>query len=298
VADNQFPQFSPTRAPNMTNVTTVVMSRNRRDDLMRTLPLHDPPVILVDNGSTDGTAEAVRVRHPDIDVVALDRNHGAAARNIGVQLATTPYVAFADDDSWWARGALRKAVEILEADAGIAVVNGKILLGTENRVDPVCDVMARSPLSSVQGRWPSLLGFVACASVVRRSAFLASGGFDEVVFFPGEEERVALDLATLGAAVVYADDVIVHHHPSASRDSDLRRRRVIARNRILTATMRRPWRVVAREIADSARSEPGMWHAVVDAVPRLPRAIAARKRLPAEVEDRLVALTATQSSTH
>jgi GT2 family glycosyltransferase len=287
-------RFSSRPAP---NATTVVMSRNRRDDLMRTLPLHDRPVILVDNGSTDGTVEAVRVRHPDIDVVALDRNRGAAARNIGVELATTPYVAFADDDSWWARGAVRRAVEVLEADASIAVVNGKILLGTDNRVDPVCDVMARSPLSSVQGRWPSLLGFVACASVVRRSAFLAAGGFDEVVFFPGEEERVALDLATLGAAVVYVEDVIVHHHPSTSRDSGLRRRRVIARNRILTAVMRRPWRVVAREIADAARSEPGMWHAVVDAVPRLPRAIAARQRVPADVEDRLVALAATRSST-
>jgi GT2 family glycosyltransferase len=304
--------FSPTRPPDRANdggpepttphattthATTVVISWNRRDDLMRTLPLHDPPVILVDNGSTDGTVEAVRRAHPDIDVVALDRNRGAAARNLGVERAQTAYVAFADDDSWWARGAVRRAVEILQTDPAIAVVNGKILLGTDNRVDPVSDVMARSPLASVQGRWPSLLGFVACASVVRRSAFLAAGGFDDVVFFPGEEERVALDLAALGAAVVYADDVIVHHHPSTSRESDLRRRRVIARNRILTATMRRPWRVVAREIAESARSEPGMWRAVADAVPRMPRAVAARRRLPAEVEDRLAALAATPSST-
>ena len=45
---------------------------------------------------------------------------------------------------------------------------------------------------------PSILGFLACAVVVRRSAFLDVGGFDDVVFFGGEEERVALDLAAAG----------------------------------------------------------------------------------------------------
>ena len=40
-------------------VTVVVMTRNRRDALLETLPRHDVPVVVVDNGSTDGSAEAL-----------------------------------------------------------------------------------------------------------------------------------------------------------------------------------------------------------------------------------------------
>src|SRR3954447_17132804 len=68
-----------------------------------------PPVVLVDNGSTDGTADAVRARCPSVDVVALPRNLGAVGRNVGVRRLTTPYVAFCDDDTWWDPGALRRA---------------------------------------------------------------------------------------------------------------------------------------------------------------------------------------------
>ena len=58
-----------------------------------------PPIVLVDNGSTDGTAEAVRARFPEVRVVALSENLGAVGRNIGVRELDTPYVAFCDDDT-------------------------------------------------------------------------------------------------------------------------------------------------------------------------------------------------------
>jgi hypothetical protein len=62
-------------------------------------------VIVIGNGSVDGTAAAVRERHPGVDLIELGANRGAAARNVGMARAGTPYVAFADDDSWWAPGA-------------------------------------------------------------------------------------------------------------------------------------------------------------------------------------------------
>lgn len=79
-------------------VTVVVMSRDRREELVATLGRHRAPVVLVDNGSTDGTAAAVRAAHPHVTVVEARRNLGAAARTLGARLAATPYVAFADDD--------------------------------------------------------------------------------------------------------------------------------------------------------------------------------------------------------
>src|SRR5690349_9950310 len=83
-------------------VTVVVATRNRREELLRSLGHHRAPVILVDNGSDDGSVAAVRERYPWVEVVDLGRNLGAVGRTIGVERATTPYVAFADDDSWWA----------------------------------------------------------------------------------------------------------------------------------------------------------------------------------------------------
>jgi len=79
------------------DVTVVVVTLNRRNELLRSLPRHEAPVVCVDNGSHDGAA-GVRRALPDVRVVERPRNRGAAARTIGVELASTPYVAFADDD--------------------------------------------------------------------------------------------------------------------------------------------------------------------------------------------------------
>ena len=103
------PVTAPVHAPPTS--TVVVASQNRREELLTTLPRHEAPVVLVDNASTDGTAEAVRAAHPEVTVIALDRNVGARARTVGVRRAGTPFVAFADDDSWWAPGDLARAVD-------------------------------------------------------------------------------------------------------------------------------------------------------------------------------------------
>ncbi|TWH32006.1 Glycosyltransferases involved in cell wall biogenesis [Isoptericola variabilis J7] len=88
-----------------TRVTVVVASRDRRDELVASLGRHRAPVVLVDNGSSDGTPQAVRDAHPHVDVVEAGRNLAAAGRTLGARRARTPFVAFADDDSWWAPAA-------------------------------------------------------------------------------------------------------------------------------------------------------------------------------------------------
>lgn len=266
------------------DVTVVVATRNRRQSLEQTLPRHEGQVILVDNGSTDGTPDFVRARFPDVRVVELGRNMGAPARNVGVRLAPTPYVAFADDDSWWAPGSLERAAAVFDAHPRLALLAGRVLVGSEERPDPFCAELARSPLGTAPDLpGPGILGFMACAAVVRRHAYLQAGGFDDVVFFLGEEERLAGDLAAAGWGLVYVDDVVAHHHPSPTRD--LAGRRVLAaRNEVLNAVMRRPWPVVARRVAAAARSGPAGWRGLRHAAGRLPRALAGRRTLPAAVE--------------
>jgi GT2 family glycosyltransferase len=277
-------------------VTVVVASRNRRSELLESLGHHRQPVILVDNGSTDGTAEAVEQRHPAVQVVRLDRNRGATARNLGVALATTPYVAFADDDSWWEPGALELAARILDGHPRIGLLAARILLGPENEPDPICDLMADSPLPPEPGGYGKpVLGFAACAAVVRRDAFLLAQGFDPVIFFGGEEERLALDLAVAGWQLTYVPEIVVHHHPSLSRGNPEAHQVRITRNNLLTATMRRPWRVVLRQAWRALRAGGVGLRAILAAVPRLPAALAARRRIPGRLEHRLERLEGWQS---
>ena len=261
------------------------MTRDRWADLQRSLPHHAGPVVLVDNGSGDGTPGLVRRHFPHVDVVELGENLGAAARNVGVERASTPFVAFADDDSWWAPGALGMAARLMREHPRLAVLAGRVLVGADGRPDPSEAAMANSPLGTAPDLpGPSVLGFLACGAVVRRDAFLAAGGFDDVVFFMGEEERLALDLAARGWGLAYVDHVVAHHHPSPARDPQARQA-LIERNRLLTMVMRRPWPVVLGEAAAALRSGPAGRRAVAQCLARLPRALAARHRLPAEVED-------------
>jgi GT2 family glycosyltransferase len=268
-------------------VTTVVISHNRRSQLLRTLPRHSPPTILVDNGSTDGTAQTVSEKFPDVTIIRLDSNHGAQARNFGVAAATTRYVGFADDDSWWAPGALVKASEMLDSHSRVALLAGRILLGDEQREDPMCRMLAGSPLPG-DGSLPGkrILGFASCGAVVRRTAFLQAGGFDPVVFFMGEETRLALDLAAAGWELCYVPELVAHHHPSQTRDRPARRRLVV-RNELLTAVMRRPWPAARRSFWRALRSGSDSRRAALTALPRLPAALAARRRVPPHVEARM-----------
>jgi len=273
----------PSRVVEDDRVTVVVMSRDRRDALLASLAHHRAPVVLVDNGSTDGTVAAVRAAFPDVDVVALDRNLGAVARTLGVRRARTPFVAFADDDSWWAPGALRTAADVLASVPSAAVAHGRVLLGAEERPDPFDAVLAASavpPPPGVERR--ALVGFMACASMVRAEAFLAVGGFDPVVRFPGEEERVALDLVAAGWALLYVPEALVHHHPSPVRHGPDERAAAVVRSAVLTAVMRLPWRQVVGRVLRAARSAPGR-RGLRAAVPDLVAAWRRRSVTPAAV---------------
>jgi GT2 family glycosyltransferase len=270
--------------PESARVTVVVMTRNRWTDLRSSLQRHHAHVVLVDNGSTDGTPAKVREHFPEVEVIELPANAGAVARNVGVSRARTPYVAFADDDSWWAPGSLEQAARLMDAHPRLGLLAGRMLVGVHDRRDWICDAMETSPLPAEPDLpGPSILGFLACGAVVRRSAFLAAGGFDGVVFFMGEEERLALDLAAAGWGLAYARDVVAHHHPSEARDSAARRTQA-ERNRLLTAVMRRPWPVVAaigwRALTHGRTGRLAILHAL----PRVPAALRARRPLPPCVE--------------
>ncbi len=238
----------------------------------------------MDNGSSDDTATRVHEDFPEVRLVRLPENVGMAARNLGVEAADTPYVAFCDDDSWWAQGSLSQAEVLFDAYPRVGLVAATTLVGPECRRDPVCEAMAHSPLGTAPDLpGPRVLGFLACSAVVRRSAFLDAGGFNPLLHFGAEEKLLAYDLAARGWELCYVDRLYAHHHPSATRPSASWRRRIERRNNVLITWMRRPLGDCARTAGTLVRDPL----AAAGALRRLPRALADRRPLPDHVEQRI-----------
>jgi len=259
-------------------VTVVVVTRDRHAALAASLPRHEAPTIVVDNASREPVQGAIR----------LERNRGGAGRNVGVEAAPTPYVALTDDDAWWAPGALARAVALLDAYPRLALVQPRVLVGADERLDPVCEEMARSPLPRAPGQPGSpLLGFIACAVVVRRDAFLAVGGFSERLAVGGEEALTAGDLVAAGWQLSYVPEIVAHHHPPASSRDRPERRAAVLRNALWHTWLRRPAGTALRQTAGAlvrAPRERATVRGVGSAVAGLPWVLRARRVDPPRVE--------------
>jgi GT2 family glycosyltransferase len=276
---------------NHTPVGVVIATRNRSDSLMRTLRhLRDlperPEILVVDNASTDDTRVRLTRDFPQVRVLALPVNLGALARTHGVRALRTPYVAFSDDDSWWAPGALDRAARLMDSHPQVGLISARTLVGPTQEPDPLNDVLAASPLGPADDLpGTQVLGFLACACVVRREAYLSTGGFHPLLFFGGEETLLAYDLAARGWAVTHCPDVVAHHHPDPSPRAGRPVR--LLRNELLTAWLRRPLPHAlarTRTLAADARRDPGARQALRQTLTRLPAALRARRPLPPDLE--------------
>ncbi|MFL5245374.1 MAG: glycosyltransferase family 2 protein [Gemmataceae bacterium] len=279
-------------------IAVVMLTFNRRAEVLLSLQNlvllpERPKIVLVDNGSSDCTAEAVRARFPRVEVIDAGQNLGAAGRNLGVKHVDTPYIAFCDDDTWWQPGALTRAIALFESHPRLAVATGRVLIGPDEREDPVCEELLRSPLTcSPEMPGKSLLGFLAGASVVRRSAFLEAGGYNGRFFIGGEEQLLAADLAALGWWLCYVPELVVHHYPSEMRDGH-RRQWHLVRNALWFAWLRRPWRSALRRTGSMAWSGPwdrAAMRGFASALAGLPWVLRDRRVAPPSVEQGLCLL--------
>ncbi len=273
-------------------VSVVIITHDRREELERTLTLLEalpeaPPIVVVDNASTDGTADMVRSEHPEVLLLSPGDNLGAVGRNVGVAAVQTPYVAFCDDDTWYEPGAIALAADLLDMHPSVAVITAKIIVEPYGRVDAICEEMAQSPLRRTPGLpGHPLLSFLAGVSVLRREAFEQAGGFSERLWLGGEEELLASDLARAGCDMIYVPDVVAHHHASTLRDPHLRRRHGI-RNTLWFTWLRRPLPSALRHTARLATRVPRdriTLYAVVEAMRGAPWVLRQRRVVPPHIE--------------
>lgn len=287
---------------NATPATVIVITHNRRAELLTTLrhmtSLPDRmPIVVVDNGSADGTADAVRARFPDVRLIASDRNLGALGRNLAVEQIDTPYFACCDDDTRWQPGALRRAATLLDDHPRLATVTGRCLVEPTLHEDPITPELRHSPVPGPP--WlpgPALLGIMAGLTMFRLSAFREVGGFSRRMWFGGEEELFTIDLAARGWWSCWAEDVVVHHAPSIARDTR-RQRGLGIRNTLWTQWLRRPvpsaWRAT-RRVVGSAPNDLATAAAVGRALCGLPWVLRERRVVPPRVEEGLRLLEQAQ----
>jgi hypothetical protein len=132
--------------------------------------------------------------------------------------------------------------------------------------------------------------------MVRRSAFLAAGGFDARLFLGGEEELLGADLVSTGWAMTYLPDVVIHHRASVARDP-VERLRLGIRNTLWFTWLRRPLPSAARRSVALVRRfplAPVTVHGVVDAAVGAGFVRAARRVVPPAVDAGLAVLEVQQ----
>jgi GT2 family glycosyltransferase len=272
----------------------VVMITRNRPEVITTLERlseipSQPPVVVVDNGSTDGTTDLITSRFPRVQLLRLPANRGAAARNAGVAALERPYIAFCDDDVWWEPGSLTTGADLLDAHDRLAVITAKILVGDEQVLDPTCQEMAASPLPREAGLpGVPIVGFLAGATLVRRQAFLEAGGFEPRFLIGGEEQLLAMQLIEAGWYLAYVEHLVAHHHPSSRRGGD--RQWMQRRNALWTTWMRRsPRRALEATLTltREACTDPAARRALLAAGSGVVWALRRRQPLPRFLEDRL-----------
>lgn len=177
-------------------------------------------IIVADNASQDGTAEAVASKYPQVRLIRLDQNVGCAARNIAAEAAVAPYLVMLDDDSVIDRSGLQAIPAAFERSSQLAAIG--------------CLVLRQSPSGQTPIHEPGGLPgvFVGCGAAIRRHELLASGGYPEGYGYYGEEYDLCCRLWQRGRSVVWFDDIRVYHRRvGQGRDFD-NMLRLLTRNNI------------------------------------------------------------------
>jgi glycosyltransferase involved in cell wall biosynthesis len=280
----------------------VIASRDRADELATTVArLLDTtrcPIIVVDNDSRDNSVAVlnrIAARAAGrLHVIELDTNRGAVGRNVGVAAAHTPYVAFSDDDSWWMPDAPAIGADLFDRHPTLGLLAARTIVWPQRHEDPFSSVLASSPLGSRSGLpGPSVLGFMSCASMVRKRAFEAAGGFSDILHFRGEEQLLAVDLAALGWDLCYCPDIVAIHQPSTRRATTAAQDARELRNAVLTTWLRRPMTQCLKAtgaLLRNALRDREHARGAAEAIARLPDVVKERRPLPAGVEQALAVL--------
>jgi GT2 family glycosyltransferase len=218
-----------------TSVSVIVVTWNGRHHLLECLDSlaaqswRDFEVVLVDNGSTDGSADFVTARYPWVKVVALPENTGfARGNNVGLENAVGEYVVTLNNDTWVDPGWLAALVAAANAHPEAGMVSSRICSYADPEVidsmgvKMTGDGMSRGAYRNRRFRQLGLSGTIeillpsACAALYRRSMIEEIGFFDEDFFAYCEDTDLGLRGRHSGWTAVVSTDAVVRHKYSGT----------------------------------------------------------------------------------
>jgi len=211
-------------------LSIIIVSYNARADLLRCLeslraapPAATHEIIVVDNGSTDGSVEAAR-RIDGVRVIEAGANLGfARANNIGIGESTGTTLLLLNSDTVVPRGALDHLLGELDRDESVAVVgprlidgDGRAELSFGRMIGPLNELrqkrLARSGAAETLTRQRQYPDWVSGACLlVRRSDAEKVGGLDERFFMYTEDVDFCAAIRARGRRILFTPDVEVVH---------------------------------------------------------------------------------------
>jgi N-acetylglucosaminyl-diphospho-decaprenol L-rhamnosyltransferase len=248
-------------------------------------------VVVLDNASEDGSADAVRGRFPDVRVIVQEQRAGFAANHNTVIAATSGrYVYVLNEDTTSDDWGLDRMVAHLDANPHVAVLGPRLVYPTGRLQDsawrfpsPAVAALGLLSLGRVGVKQSGGSGTrdvdwaMGAALLVRRSALDEVGTFDEGFFLYSEETDLCLRLRRAGWRVQYFPAVTVVHHESQF-SAGIPERRI---NEMWRSRHRYWGKHHSRAGARLAASSTGAQYAVRGLLRRRDRDFAARMRLHA-----------------
>jgi N-acetylglucosaminyl-diphospho-decaprenol L-rhamnosyltransferase len=236
------------------DVSVVVVSYNVRDLLEFCLASLERgssnlvlEVVVVDNGSTDGSAEMVRRRFPNARMIECPENPGyGGAINRGAAVARGRYLLMLNPDTEIRDGAIQSLADVLESNLDVAVAgprlrfpNGSTQSSRRRFPTPITALLESTLAQRWWPRSPELFRYyvgdrpderqdvdwlVGACLLVRRITFEAVGGFDERFTMYSEELDLCHRIRDVGFRTIYEPSAEVTHHEGRSSEQNLAQR--------------------------------------------------------------------------
>jgi hypothetical protein len=210
-------------------VSIIIVNYNAKEKLLRCLASvtrylpTDCEIIIVDNASVDGSAEAIEAHFPDMAVIRSSTNRGfGAGNNLGVERARGKYIIFLNPDTLVERGWIEALLAPLEQDDRVGLTTAKILLADDpERINTCGNEVHFTGLTLCRGmRYPrealsepEEIGAVSGAAfAIRHELFDSLGGFDKDAFLYMEDTDLSWRARLAGWTCVYTPGSIVFHY--------------------------------------------------------------------------------------
>ncbi len=221
--------------------SVIIPTYNRRDTLLialRALERQDAPellreVVVVDDGSTDDTAEAVGTLATPLEIRLLTGRRGgpAAARNAGIEAARGEYVLFLCDDIEATPGLLAAHDARRDDEAGRNAVVGRVNWPPQKMVSHFEEFVIANyhfGFEAFEGLEElPFYAFITANLSIDRTLVLHLGGFDEGFSYGWEDTDLGLRAVEAGVRLLYAPDALAYHHHDITPASYCRRQSAV-----------------------------------------------------------------------